>query len=202
MAVVSWTVPKDGITVVLDAGHGGRDGGVIGVNSRAKESDINLEIVKILKGMLERLNYNVVLTRETEDDLGANKSKDMSARKNIILNAKPHLVVSVHCNKFPDKNRRGAQVFFDTFSERGASLAKLIQTNLNAVNTAQNGRSFNALRGDYYILKCSPFPSAIVECGFLSNPEDDKLLNTHAYRVEIAEGIARGIQAFLLNVQA
>jgi N-acetylmuramoyl-L-alanine amidase len=121
----------------------------------------------------------------------------MAARKKIILDSAPKLVVSIHCNKFPDSSRRGAQVFYEPLSEQGKALADSLQNNLNTLNAEYVQRSFTALKGDYYILNCSKYPSAIVECGFLSNPEDDALLNNEDYRNKLAYRIFCGILGYL-----
>lgn len=188
--------------VVLDAGHGGIDVGVKGIATGNKESDINLLITKEVAELLKAENIKAVLTRETEDGLYGDsienfKRRDMEARRDTISNTKPDLVVSIHCNKFPDRSRRGAQCFFEEKSESSIALANALQTALNPINTETANREFTALKGDYYMLKCSPYPSAIAECGFLSNAEDDALLNTPEHRTRIAAAIVAGIKAYL-----
>lgn len=111
------SVPKIGKTVVIDAGHGGVDGGVSGVNTGVKESEINLAIAKSLKHFLVRNGYDVVMTRENNDGLYGlstknKKLRDMEARRDIIKEAQPDLVVSVHQNFYPLSSVRGAQVFY------------------------------------------------------------------------------------------
>ena len=114
------SLPNTVATVVLDAGHGGRDVGVVGVNSNVSEAEINLLITQTLKSKLEDLNVKVVLTRKNAnglyDENATNfKRSDMEKRKKIILDTAPNLVVSIHCNRFPSSERRGAQVFFNNF---------------------------------------------------------------------------------------
>lgn len=188
--------------VVLDAGHGGIDVGVKGITTGNKESDINLLITKEVAELLKAENIKAVLTRETENGLYGDsienfKRRDMEARRDVILNAKPDLVVSIHCNKFPDRSRRGAQCFFEEKSEDSKKLADSLQSALNPINAETVNREFDALKGDYYMLKCSQFPSAIAECGFLSNAEDDALLNTPEHRAKIAKAIVAGIKNYL-----
>jgi N-acetylmuramoyl-L-alanine amidase len=188
------------IVIVLDAGHGGADGGVTGVTSGAKESDINLSIVKKLKTSLEKTGYKIVLTRDGEGGAcSGGKKSDMQKRKEIIEEAAPTLVVSIHCNKFPDKSRRGAQVFFQQTSKNGKELANNIQLSLNELNAKHNGRTFAALKGDYFIINCNAHPSVIVECGFLSNPQDDNLLNSDGYQLQVVEKIHAGIVNYLMK---
>ncbi len=189
--------------VVLDAGHGGRDNGVIGVKSGMKEKELNLIIVKMVEEHLTKAGVKVVLTRKNDDALYGNvkshfKIEDMKKRKEIINSAMPDAVISIHMNKFPsDASRRGAQTFFENMSVGSKTLAESLQASLNTLNKEHVGREFPALKGDYYILKCSRFPSAIAECGFLSNPEEDMLLQQKDYRKKIAYQIASGILGYL-----
>lgn len=188
------------LTVVIDAGHGGIDGGVVGVNSGVKESVINLEISRMLQQEFEDAGFRVVLTRETEAGLyGAAttgyKKRDMKKRAEIINASNPALVLSVHQNFFSLSSRRGAQVFFREDNEQSVSLACMIQSALNAMPECV--RQSEPLKGDYYILNCNDFPSVIVECGFLSNAEDEALLLDGAYRKKLVSAIAAGALSFL-----
>lgn len=188
--------------IVLDAGHGGVDLGVVGKNSGTPEAEINLIIVRSLEKRLKENNFAVTLTRKDEQGLYGTKTpgfklRDMKERKRIIEDAYPDLVVSIHCNKFPRSDVRGAQVFYEPTSFQSATLAKTIQTNLNILNREYVGRPYECHSGDYYILKCSPYPSVIVECGFLSNPQDDALLNSKTYQDKITYAIFSGIIAYL-----
>jgi len=188
------------LTVVIDAGHGGIDGGVVGIESNVKESDINLDISRKLQKKLEEAGFAVVQTRETEAGLYGTaapgyKKRDMKVRSDIIHKSNPALVISVHQNFFSLRSRRGAQVFFRESNEKSKTLACLIQSELNAMENCP--RKSDPLRGDYYILNCSDYPSVIVECGFLSNPEDEALLLTDEYREKIVSAIASGALNFL-----
>lgn len=199
--------PKPVKIVVLDAGHGGIDGGVCGINSKTPEAVINLQIALRLKNLLEAQSFRVVMTRSDENglyekDAPNKKRSDMEARKNIILSAKPDLVLSIHCNRFPSSDRRGAQVFFDRASSSGCALASSLQSALNTANHDAGLSSFSPLHGDYYLLKCSPYPSAIAECGFLSNPEDDALLNDASHREKIAYCLFSGILGFFATEES
>ena len=193
--------PADVLKVVVDAGHGGIDDGVVGKGG-TKESDFNLLMSMEIGDKLKKEGYDIVYTRkdknglygDTKDDF---KRKDMAARKKVIQNTDPDIVVSVHANKFPGDDRRGAQVFYDDLNPEGKVLAERIQAKLNALNGKYVGREFEALSGDYYMLKCTHKPSVIVECGFLSNEEDEKLLNDPSYRVLISEAVADGIAEYL-----
>lgn len=193
-------VPRKEYVVVIDAGHGGGDAGVVGSKSGVSEAEINLLVAFTLKKLLEERGVRVVMTREKksvlEDGIGS-KSDDFEKRKSIINDNSPDLVISIHQNKFPDSTRRGAQVFYNVSSEQGKSLATAVQTSLNNLNQEKVGRSFSALKGDYYILNCSPYPSCIVECGFLSNPSDEELLLNAEYRENLSALIVKGTFAYL-----
>lgn len=188
--------------VVLDAGHGGIDAGATGVKSGVSEKEINLILAKKVKVLLEKAGVKVVMTRENgnglyEENAKNKKRSDMAKRKEIINKAEPDVVVSIHGNKFPDKNRRGAQVFFESMSPSSKALATMIQSSLNLLNKEKINKQFEPLKGDYYILKCSSYTSAIVEYGFLSNADDDALLQDEQYRDKLAFSIYSGIMAYL-----
>ena len=187
------------IRIVLDAGHGGIDAGVSGVNTNVRESDLNLKVVKKLENYLIGAGMNVVLTRSTDAGLygiasGNLKRKDMEKRKEIIKSAQPHLVISVHMNQYSLSTRRGAQVFYKNNDEKSKQLADSIQDSFNAEINID--REYSALTGDYYILNCSNYPSVIAECGFLSNPEDEELLITDKYQDDVAYAIFKGVVGF------
>lgn len=190
-------------TVVIDAGHGGIDNGVRGINSGTDEADINLAIAKLLKGNFVNAGFNCVMTRTTEAGLYGTtekgfKARDMQKRKEIITESNADMVISVHQNYCPLPSKRGGTVFFDKTSETGQKLALSIQTELNALPECVKPNE--ALHGDYYMLKCTQSPSVIVECGFLSNAEDDALLNTEEYRKAVAYAIFKGAVCYLSTV--
>lgn len=184
-------------TIVLDAGHGGVDGGVVG-SSGIKESELNLNIVKALEKELKRMNYGVVLTRTGDDALASGKKADMQARKKVIDEANADMVVSIHINKFSDTRRRGVQVFYDD-TGKWAAHGTYMQNVMNEfVNKKYANRdNLSALGGDYFIVKCSRVPSIIIECGFISNSEDQKLLTSREYREYLVKYIAIGIDSLM-----
>ncbi len=189
-----------GVKIVLDAGHGGVDNGVSGVRTGVKESELNLILVKKTQKYLTDAGFSVVLTRSSEAGLygvatSNRKRKDMLKRKEIILNAQPDLVVSIHLNKYSVSTRRGAQVFYKSSDENGKLLATSMQNAFNELE--ETTRKFSALAGDYYLLNCSNYPSVIAECGFLSNPEEEALLITDEYQNKIAYSIFKGIVDYL-----
>lgn len=201
VAVASSASPHKKIVVLIDPGHGGVDYGVIG-GAGTKEAEFNLAMSNDLKTFLTGAGFEVVLTRKDNKGLYGDaknnfKRKDMQARKQIVVKENPDIIISIHANKFPDKTRRGAQVFYDSYNEGGKLLAEGIQCSLNILNKQNLDKTFSALSGDYFMLKCSHNPSVIVECGFLSNNEDEKLLNQESYRYELSFAIYSGIVGFL-----
>lgn len=192
-------VPANAPCIVLDAGHGGVDPGVVGRTTGEKESDVNLKIVQKLQKLFSDAGFRVVLTRKNAGGLyglptKGYKRRDMEERRRIIREAEPDFVLSVHQNTFPaDTSRRGGQVFFREGSAAGEALAVSIQARLNALG----GRSVSALKGDFFLLECADCPSALVECGFLSNAEEERLLLTDEYQGKIARAVFEGVLSFL-----
>lgn len=190
--------------IVIDPGHGGVDGGAIGVKTGNKESDLNLDLSFQLQEYLLASDFSVTLTRQTQDGLygEANegfKRRDMEKRKEIINSTEPEIVVSIHMNKFPSPSRRGAQVYFQKGDEVSEEFARAVQSELNRkINQPQVRRDFFAQSGDFYICKIKK-PAIIIECGFLSNPEDDLLLAKSSYRKDLAYVIYQGIINYLVQ---
>ena len=197
---VASTATHDGLrTVVIDAGHGGIDAGVLGISTKTKESEINLYIAKYLRGYFADAGFNAVLTRTTQGGLYGTttkgfKMRDMKKRKEIIEKNNADMVISIHQNFCPIPSRRGATVFFDKGSESGKAFAESIQNSLNKMDECVTKNS--PLVGDYYMLKCTSNPSALVECGFLSNAQDEALLVTAEYQKAIAYAIFKGALSF------
>lgn len=195
--------PSDRFTVVIDAGHGGIDGGVSGITTGVKESELNLDIARKLKAKFDKSGAKTVMTRKTEAGLYGIYSKgfkrrDMQKRKQITLNAKADIFVSIHLNYYSSPLRRGAQVFYKIDEEKSKSLADIVQAELNGGKEYE--RDYTALAGDYYVLNEADCAAILCECGFLSNAEDEKLLLTDEYRAEIAEKIFNGIEKYRFSL--
>lgn len=195
--------PSDRFTVVIDAGHGGIDGGVSGITTGVKESELNLDIARKLKAKFDKSGAKTVMTRKTEAGLYGIYSKgfkrrDMQKRKQITLNAKADVFVSIHLNYYSSPLRRGAQVFYKIDEEKSKSLADIVQAELNGGKECV--RDYTALAGDYYVLNEADCAAILCECGFLSNAEDEKLLLTDEYRAEIAEKIFNGIEKYRFSL--
>lgn len=186
--------------VVIDAGHGGMDPGKVGVNGTL-EKEINLAVAEELKELLEQNDITVVMTREDDDGLyqenDSNKKRaDMQARVRILQEAEPILAVSIHQNSFTDSGSHGAQVFYYKGSEQGKRAADIIQEAMRRAITDGNHRMAKG-NADYYMLKKSPCPLVIVECGFLSNPQEEALLQEENYQRRIAWAIHLGIMEWI-----
>lgn len=187
--------------IVLDAGHGGIDGGVVGVKTGVKESDLNLAITLQLSDRLSSLGCEVTLTRRTQDGLYGTtaagfKKRDMLKRKEIVEAASPQFVISIHQNYFPSHAQRGAQVFFAAGDEQSRALAENIQTGLNLLYESKGVKARSAMAGDYFMLRlCAP--SVIVECGFLSSEKDEALLCSDDFQRRLCQQItAAALETF------
>lgn len=195
----SVAAPSGAKVIVIDAGHGGIDAGVRGINTDTKESEINLSLCKYLRGYFTDAGFTVVMTRTTSAGLYGSSSqgfkrRDMQKRKQIIEECGADMVISIHQNFCPIPSKRGGTVFFDDSSACGKELAAFIQKSINSMeNCAENNA---ALAGDYFMLKCTESPSVIVECGFLSNAEDEKLLIDPAYQKKFAYAVFKGAVSY------
>jgi N-acetylmuramoyl-L-alanine amidase len=200
-AALNMTAQGTKATVVIDAGHGGFDPGKVGTQDTL-EKDINLAIAKKVEKTLTDSGYTVYMTR-TEDtalyDEGAAKKKmsDLQNRVKIINEANPVVAVSIHQNSYSAETK-GTQVFYYKNSEKGKILAKQLQDAVREVMGDENKR---VERGNdsYYMLKNVECPFVIVECGFLSNPEEETLLKDESYQQKMALGICEGIERYLYS---
>jgi N-acetylmuramoyl-L-alanine amidase len=186
--------------IVLDAGHGGSDPGKVGIND-VLEKDINLSIVYKLKSMFENKGYNVVLTRTDDkvlaDDNSQNvKVEDLKNRVALIADTMPVMTISIHQNSYTDESVSGPQVFFFEQSSEGETIAATIQESLNSVLEPENPRVSKS-NDDYYILKKTPTPTVIVECGFLSNSVEAERLSDETYQEKVARAIFLGACSYL-----
>lgn len=193
-------IQESGITVVVDAGHGGNDPGKVGVHGEL-EKDINLSIAVKLKRNLEHQGIRVIMVRETDKGLysegSSNKKReDMNRRIEMINNAGAVLAVSIHQNSFEDSRYSGAQVFYYKTSEDGKTLAGLLQKSL-IQNTDPDNTRVEKDNDSYYLLKHSKIPMAIIECGFLSNADEAYMLSDEAYQEKLAWAIHLGIMQYI-----
>ena len=195
---------KTGFRVVIDAGHGGRDSGKI-APSGVFEKDINLEISKKLKMFLEAQDVEVIMTRESDEGLHSpnasnKKVEDMKNRLKVIEGANADIAVSIHQNSFTQEAFRGARVFYYANSKDGKRLSEIIQARLIAGVDPTNTREAKG-NDSYYLLKKTTIPLAIIECGFLSNAAEAKLLSDDYYQEKLAWVIHLGIMQYLNQMQ-
>ncbi|MBQ8299026.1 MAG: N-acetylmuramoyl-L-alanine amidase [Clostridia bacterium] len=208
--VIDATANLEQVTIVVDAGHGEPDGGAVSANG-VKESDLNLMIAKKLRDKLKEENFNVVMTRENENNVADStmqnssireiKTADLNNRVKIANGSDALLLVSIHMNKFQDSKYRGWQTFYSQNSEKGKLLAESIQESIKESVEIENNRTALKIDGIKIIDK-STIPAVIVECGFLSNPEECALLQNDEYQEKLAEGIKSGIEKYLSKMKA
>ena len=190
--------PKPQYTIVIDAGHGGRDGGTVGKTTGITESELNLQYAYCLKKLCEEFGIGVILTRKDMnglyDENASNKKKsEMEKRKDIINNSGADLMISLHMNAFPLSSSEGAQVFYAKGSESGFNLAKSVQEAIS--QSFENARDYVSV-GDYFVLNYSTIPAVLVECGFLSNPSEERNLQDEEYRERFCYCLLMGILSF------
>ena len=186
--------------VCVDPGHGGTDPGKVGINGQL-EKDINLAIAKKLKTYLEASDVTVVLTRDKDMGLYSSgdahkKMADMKKRCQLIEEAKPDLVISIHQNSYHEEAIRGGQVFYYKTSVRGKKLAQILQERFDYVLGDANKRQAKA-NDNYYLLLHVKEPIIIAECGFLSNWEEAEKLETKEYQDRLAWTLHMGIMEYL-----
>ncbi len=193
-------------TIVLDSGHGGSDPGMIGV-SGVREKTLNLIYAKKLAVLLEQEGYRVVMTRDSDEGLydegeSNKKAQDMQRRCAIIEAEDPILTVSIHQNSYAqDSSVCGPQVFYYEHSAQGERLAKCIQDSMNTQLAIARPRVQKA-NATYYILKRSKGVTVIVECGFLTNPQEEALLQKEEYQDQAVRAVCDGILAYLEDTKA
>ena len=197
-AITTSSMPKLEYTIVIDAGHGGRDGGAIGKNTGITESELNLMYAKELQSLCEDYGIGVVMTRSDMnglyDESAPNKKRsEMERRKSIINGSGADIMISLHMNAFPLPSSNGAYVFYTKGSEQGLNLAKSVQTSL--CQSFDNARQYVSV-GDYFVLNYSTMPSVLVECGFLSNPQEEKNLQSKEYCEKFCYSLLAGILAY------
>ena len=196
------SLPVSGRTVIVDAGHGTPDEGASS-NNGVTEAEINLQIALKLQNLLEQSGCIVILTRSDENeiyDVESNtirekKISDMKNRVKIGNESSSDIFVSIHLNKIEQSKYSGWQTFYKPGNDDSKKLATTIQNNLNDAIQKENKRTPAAL-STVYLMKNVEIPITIVECGFLSNPDEEKLLQTEEYQEKLAWGIYNGINEY------
>lgn len=190
-----FSTKKEKKVIVIDVGHGGNDPGKVSADG-TQEKDVNLEIAKYLKDYLIAQDYTVYLTRETDCGLydeGASNKKTSDLRNRILFFQEKNatLMVSIHQNSYSDTIQHGAQTFYYSTSEPSKLLAETIQSSLLKLDNTNTRAAKSS--DSYYLLKNSSMPAVIVECGFLSNPEETAKLTDPNYQKKLAYAISLGI---------
>jgi N-acetylmuramoyl-L-alanine amidase len=188
--------------IAIDAGHGGVDPGAVSKRG-IKEDEINLEIALKLKRLIEQSGGIVVMTRSEDEGLYTSDAKtlrqmkreDLSKRKEIVNESNSEVFISIHLNSFIRSTYYGAQTFYKKDSEEGERLAIIIQNELRNILDKDNNRQPQD-RDDIYILNEVNIPSVLVECGFLSNVNEEQLLTNESYQEKIAWSIYVGIMNY------
>ena len=189
------------VTVVIDPGHGGRDGGAVGGDGTL-EKDLNLAVALKLKAILESAGVRVVMTRETDIELAApdsphKKADDLKARAQLARNEKNAVFVSIHMNNFPIEKYRGLQVYYSENNPESLRLAQTVQNTAESAMQNTEDRKVKPAGDSIYLMSHLDIPAVLVECGFLSNPEERDLLKNEKYQKKLALTIAAALLAYL-----
>lgn len=200
----SLTYPDEELYIVLDAGHGGMDGGC-STSDGVPEKGINLNIAKEVKELLELQGYNVVLTRETDtsihdkgvEGIRSQKESDMKNRLDIFNEHNNAICISIHQNNFTDPYYSGAQMFYSENNPESETLARIMQENFVRNIQPDNSREIKLCGKELYLCYFSENPTVMVECGFLSNPDEAEKLKNPMYQKEVAFTIFSGINEFI-----
>lgn len=190
------------ITVVIDPGHGGEDGGAVA--NGIVEKDINLSISKKLKSVFRSSGFNVVLTRDKDemintdgDTIGSKKVSDMKNRLSVYNQNENNVVISIHQNKFTQEKYSGAQVFYSFKNSKSEVLAQSIRNSIVTYLQPDNNRECKRTTKDIYLLYNANVPSVIVECGFISNVSEAEKLKTDDYQNQLAYSIYIGFLEYI-----
>jgi N-acetylmuramoyl-L-alanine amidase len=199
----TFKLPMKNTVIIIDPGHGGIDPGASG-RSGVTEDKINLQIALKLRRLIEQSGGIGLMTREDDSGLYSDgktrirdkKNEDLRTRHEMINNSGADIFISIHLNSFPQSQYYGAQTFYQKGSEEGKKLSEIIQNELKEVIENQNHRMAKSI-DTVYILKNKNMPGALVECGFLSNPQEERLLQDDKYQDKIAWAIFMGIMRYL-----
>jgi len=202
-SIPTMALPTTNKVIVIDAGHGSPDGGASGP-SGVQEKDINLKISQKLQALVEQSGGVAVITRADDNSIHdpdkktirEKKNSDLKNRKKITEESSADVFVSIHLNKFEQSQYYGAQVFYSVNNEKSKLLAEMIQKELIEVLDRGNKREAKPAPDTIYLLKGAKIPSVIVECGFLSNPEEERLLQNDDYQKKIAWAIYVALMKF------
>lgn len=185
--------------ILLDAGHGGEDGGAVSPDGTL-EKDLNLDIALSTRDLLRFCGYRVEMTRETDTVLGegdtvrARKVSDMKARLKLYETA--DLVLSIHQNKFGDTACRGAQFFYSKNAPESQMFAETVRGQFVSLLQPNNTRELKPGGDNVFLLYKTQTPAVLAECGFLSNPDELRLLKDEIYRRKVAFALFSGVVCY------
>lgn len=190
--------------IVLDAGHGGIDGGCTSAEG-VPEKGINLDILLRLRDILEVNGYEVRVTRDSDrsihdegvEGIAAQKSSDMDNRLAMFNESGNAVCVSVHQNQFTDPKYKGAQMFYSGSNSTSEVLARALQSRFRELLQPDNDREIKLCGKELFLCYYSDNPTVMAECGFMSNPDEAALLNTEEYRGKVAFTLFAGINDFV-----
>ena len=190
-------------TVVIDPGHGGEDGGTASA-AGLLEKDVNLAVSLRLRELLELSGFPVVMTREEDRSIGdpalgsvrERKSSDLHRRLELVESQRDCVLLSIHQNYFSESQYSGAQVFYSPNHPQSAELAEEIRKAVTAQLQPENTRECKAASESIFLLHQTTVPAVIVECGFLSNPQEAALLSEEEYQSQMAFSIYLGFLSF------
>lgn len=186
-------------TIVIDPGHGGEDGGAITSNN-IPEKNINLSISLKLRDLFQSNGFNVIMTRETDTDLSNGddnaKRTDINNRVDIFNSSQDNIVISIHQNKFTQSQYNGTQIFYSDNVDDSKNLAECVRQSVVTLLQPDNNRLCKEVGSEIYILDNSQVPSILVECGFLSNEKEAKMLQSDEYQSELAYSIFLGFMEY------
>lgn len=186
-------------TIVIDPGHGGEDGGAITSNN-IPEKNINLSISLKLRDLFQSNGFNVIMTRETDTDLSNGddnaKRTDINNRVDIFNSSQDNIVISIHQNKFTQSQYNGTQIFYSDNVDDSKNLAECVRQSVVTLLQPDNTRLCKEVGSEIYILDNSQVPSILVECGFLSNEKEAKMLQSDEYQSELAYSIFLGFMEY------
>lgn len=187
--------------IVIDAGHGGIDGGATSCTG-VLESHMNLEIALRLDDMFHLLGYDTVMIRKTDESIytegntiASQKVSDLKERVRIANETPNAILISLHQNTYSDSRYRGAQVFYGNDAQSKA-LAQAVQKNLVTVLNPGSQRKSKSAKG-VYLMEHISCPGILIECGFVTNPEEEALLRDGQYQTKLCGVIAASVSGLL-----
>ena len=198
------TASPPSVTVIIDAGHGGEDGGAIG-KSGVLEKDLNLAIAQKLYDKLVSSGVNCVMTRQTDtllydknqDYEGKKKALDAKARIAVAENYENAIFVSIHQNSYPVEKYSGFQVYYSPNNEASLRLAKRFENDVRQKLQQSNNRASKESGGKIYILDNLSCPAVLLECGFISNADECEKLSSEEYQSKLAETLTDTLINFI-----